>query len=69
MRPPREYTVTAAAKRAAVVKEDDLPAKADIQPNPVTASTALLIELKTRLTTVASRCKMRQRRPTSRRRD
>eukprot|EP00959_Pyramimonas_sp_CCMP1952_P087538 1831563-Pyramimonas_sp.AAC.1 len=32
---------TAAAKRAAVVKEDDLLTKADLQANPVNASTAL----------------------------
>eukprot|EP00959_Pyramimonas_sp_CCMP1952_P026364 553559-Pyramimonas_sp.AAC.1 len=36
--------VTAAAKRAAVVKEDDLFAKADIQANPDKVSKALFIE-------------------------
>eukprot|EP00959_Pyramimonas_sp_CCMP1952_P371648 7782515-Pyramimonas_sp.AAC.1 len=39
--------VTAAAKRAAVVKEDDLLAKADIQANPDQVSKALYTELKT----------------------
>eukprot|EP00959_Pyramimonas_sp_CCMP1952_P089635 1875246-Pyramimonas_sp.AAC.1 len=39
--------VAAAAKRAAVVKEDDLIAKADIQADPDTASKALYTELKT----------------------
>eukprot|EP00959_Pyramimonas_sp_CCMP1952_P041764 873434-Pyramimonas_sp.AAC.1 len=39
--------VTAVAKRAAVVKEDDLLAKADIQANPEKVSKALYTELKT----------------------
>eukprot|EP00959_Pyramimonas_sp_CCMP1952_P120854 2526949-Pyramimonas_sp.AAC.1 len=39
--------VTAAAKRAAVVKDDDLLAKADIQANPVKVSKARCTELKT----------------------
>ena len=39
--------VTAAAKRAVVVKEDDLLTKADIQANPVKVSQALYKELKT----------------------
>eukprot|EP00959_Pyramimonas_sp_CCMP1952_P386100 8091871-Pyramimonas_sp.AAC.1 len=39
--------VTAAAKRAVVVKEDDLLAKSDIQANPDKASMALYTEPKT----------------------
>eukprot|EP00959_Pyramimonas_sp_CCMP1952_P058878 1229663-Pyramimonas_sp.AAC.1 len=39
--------VTAAAKRAVVVMEDDLLAKADIPPSPGKVSKALCIELKT----------------------
>eukprot|EP00959_Pyramimonas_sp_CCMP1952_P334999 7015078-Pyramimonas_sp.AAC.1 len=39
--------VTAAAKRAAVVKEDDLLAKADVQANPEKVSKALYIKFKT----------------------
>ena len=39
--------VTAAAKRAVVVKEDDLLTKADVQANPVKVSQALYKELKT----------------------
>eukprot|EP00959_Pyramimonas_sp_CCMP1952_P376421 7884662-Pyramimonas_sp.AAC.1 len=39
--------VPAAAKRALVVKEDDLLAKADIQANPVKVSRALYTELRT----------------------
>ena len=39
--------VSAAAKRAVVVKEDDLLTKADIQANPVKVSKALYTELKT----------------------
>eukprot|EP00959_Pyramimonas_sp_CCMP1952_P142271 2978110-Pyramimonas_sp.AAC.1 len=38
---------TAAAKRAAVVKEDDLLAKADVQANPEKIAKALFTELKT----------------------
>eukprot|EP00959_Pyramimonas_sp_CCMP1952_P075577 1579852-Pyramimonas_sp.AAC.1 len=41
--------VTSAAKRAVVVKEDDLFAKADIQANPEKVSKALYTELKTGL--------------------
>eukprot|EP00959_Pyramimonas_sp_CCMP1952_P063718 1331236-Pyramimonas_sp.AAC.1 len=41
--------LTAAVKRAVVVKENDLIANADIQANPVKVSKALYIELKTRL--------------------
>eukprot|EP00959_Pyramimonas_sp_CCMP1952_P376138 7878476-Pyramimonas_sp.AAC.1 len=37
----------AAAKRAAVAKEDDLLTKADIQANPVKVSNGLYTELKT----------------------
>eukprot|EP00959_Pyramimonas_sp_CCMP1952_P059296 1238386-Pyramimonas_sp.AAC.1 len=40
--------VTAAAERAAVVKEDDLLTEADTQANPVMVSRALYPELKTR---------------------
>eukprot|EP00959_Pyramimonas_sp_CCMP1952_P359683 7531411-Pyramimonas_sp.AAC.1 len=39
--------VAAAAKRAAVVKEDDLLATADAQANPEKVSQSLCIELKT----------------------
>eukprot|EP00959_Pyramimonas_sp_CCMP1952_P074475 1556097-Pyramimonas_sp.AAC.1 len=39
--------VATAAKRAVVVKEDDLLAKADIQANPEKVSKALYTELKT----------------------
>ena len=39
--------VSATAKRAVVVKEDDLLTKADIQANPVKVSKALYTELKT----------------------
>eukprot|EP00959_Pyramimonas_sp_CCMP1952_P167737 3505578-Pyramimonas_sp.AAC.1 len=39
--------VTAAAKRAAVVQEDDLLAKADVQANPDEVSNALYSDLKT----------------------
>eukprot|EP00959_Pyramimonas_sp_CCMP1952_P377396 7904855-Pyramimonas_sp.AAC.1 len=39
--------VTAAAKRAGVVKEDDLLAKAGIQANPEKVSKALYNELQT----------------------
>eukprot|EP00959_Pyramimonas_sp_CCMP1952_P156895 3280988-Pyramimonas_sp.AAC.1 len=39
--------VAAAAKRAAVVKEDDLLAQADIQEKPEKASKTLYTELKT----------------------
>eukprot|EP00959_Pyramimonas_sp_CCMP1952_P054024 1129997-Pyramimonas_sp.AAC.1 len=39
--------VTAAAKRAIVVKEGDLLAKADSQANPVKVSKALYSEFKT----------------------
>eukprot|EP00959_Pyramimonas_sp_CCMP1952_P243614 5092034-Pyramimonas_sp.AAC.1 len=39
--------IAAAAKRAAVVKEDDLLAKADIQVNSEKVSDALYTELKT----------------------
>eukprot|EP00959_Pyramimonas_sp_CCMP1952_P442776 9269302-Pyramimonas_sp.AAC.1 len=39
--------VTAAARRAAVVKDDSVFAKADIQANPEKVSKALYIELKT----------------------
>ena len=39
--------VSAAAKRAVVVKEDDLLTKADIQANPVRVPQALYKELKT----------------------
>ena len=38
--------VSAASKRAVVVKEDDLPAKAEIQANPVQVSIAIHTELK-----------------------
>eukprot|EP00959_Pyramimonas_sp_CCMP1952_P322309 6744360-Pyramimonas_sp.AAC.1 len=40
--------VTAAAERAAVVQEDDLLTRADIQANPVKVPKALYTELKTR---------------------
>eukprot|EP00959_Pyramimonas_sp_CCMP1952_P303545 6352173-Pyramimonas_sp.AAC.1 len=40
--------VTAAAKRAVVVKEDDLLAKSDVQANPEKILKALFTELKTR---------------------
>eukprot|EP00959_Pyramimonas_sp_CCMP1952_P015225 322371-Pyramimonas_sp.AAC.1 len=39
---------TAAAKRAVVVKEDDLLTQADIQANPETVSKVLYTELRTR---------------------
>eukprot|EP00959_Pyramimonas_sp_CCMP1952_P097367 2035374-Pyramimonas_sp.AAC.1 len=45
----------AAAKRAVVVKEDDLLAKADIQANPSKISKALFTELKTWFDTKCSR--------------
>eukprot|EP00959_Pyramimonas_sp_CCMP1952_P149439 3127110-Pyramimonas_sp.AAC.1 len=40
-------SATATAKRAAVVKEDDLLTGADIQANPVKVSKALYTEIKT----------------------
>eukprot|EP00959_Pyramimonas_sp_CCMP1952_P018417 389421-Pyramimonas_sp.AAC.1 len=38
--------VSSAAKRAVVVKEDDLPTKADIEAHPTEVSEALCTELK-----------------------
>jgi len=49
--------VAAAAKRAVVVKEDDLLTKADIQANPVKVSKTLYTELKTWFDNNASKCK------------
>ena len=57
--------VSAVSKRAVVVEEDDLLAKAEMQANPVQVSKALSTELKRGLTTDALRCRTSLRHKTS----